>query len=99
MCRRRTIDRVVKLTVLVSILTGIVLYLTNAGKRLFQEETVHDRGTGKFRIIGNLLENCLLENYLFVFGKLEMLESLFDTSGDVLVEMHSCFHANCAMIR
>lgn len=51
MCRRRTIERVVKLTVLVSILAGIVVYFTNSGKRLLKEETVSDNGEiGKFKI-------------------------------------------------
>ncbi|XP_078363619.1 uncharacterized protein LOC144647794 isoform X1 [Oculina patagonica] len=42
MCRRRAIERVLKFTVLVLILAGIVVYFTNAGKRLLQEETVSD---------------------------------------------------------
>lgn len=52
MCRRRAIERVLKFTVLVLILAGIVVYFTKSGKRLLQEETVSDNSAeiGKFGI-------------------------------------------------
>ena len=51
MCRRRTIERVAKVTVLVSIMAVGVLYFTKAGKSPFQEKTVRKGDIGKLRTI------------------------------------------------
>ena len=80
MCRRRTIERVAKLTVLVSIMAAGVLYFTKAGKSPFLENSVRKGRIGKFRTILELFRTCKIRNYQFdnKTGKYSLLKLRFD---------------------